>query len=192
MYPIRQVSYEEFAGAARETKSETDEPYHFAYREFIRYFAQLTRITVHDFIISAHFTYGWMPTIVTLRNPSAYAEVAEILNAAKVGRIISSQDLLHLSVVVNNSLIGVSKLLHFIRPNKFAIWDSRVCKFIYGRSISESRDDEIKRYMAYLDNCDRLANHSDFYSVCIDICDKIGFEVSPFRAIEWVMYTQSK
>ena len=155
MYPIRQVSYEEFAGAARETKSETDEPYYFAYREFIRYFAQLTRITVHDFIISAHFTYGWMPTIVTLRNPSAYAEVAEILNAAKVGRIISSQDLLHLSAVVNNSLIGVSKLLHFIRPNKFAIWDSRVCKFIYGRSISESRDDEIKWYMAYFDNCDR-------------------------------------
>ena len=191
-HPIRQVCYDRFVASAKKTNSEKGESYHLAYCEFIKYFAQLESITIHDFIIGAHFIYGWMPTMLTLSKPTEYEKAVGILNLAREGKAISDQELLQLTTFVNNSLIGVSKLLHFIRPDKFAIWDSRVCKFIYDRQIAESPENGVKRYMAYLDNCKNLANHTDFNLVHSDICNKIGFEISPFRAIEWVMYMQGK
>jgi hypothetical protein len=31
--------------------------------------------------------------------------------------------------VINNSMVGVSKLLHFINPERYAIWDRRVASY---------------------------------------------------------------
>ena len=37
-----------------------------SYFEFISFFKNRTEITLNDFIISAYFSYGWMPTILNL------------------------------------------------------------------------------------------------------------------------------
>ncbi len=34
---------------------------------------------------------------------------------------------------INNSIVGGSKFLHFINPEKYAIWDSKVYKSLFGK-----------------------------------------------------------
>ena len=41
--------------------------YYFdSYFEFLKYFDELEKIDYHSLVISSHFTYGWIPTIITL------------------------------------------------------------------------------------------------------------------------------
>lgn len=43
-----------------------DTQYFQSYFEFLKFFKEKNEITDSDFIISAHFTYGWMPTIPSI------------------------------------------------------------------------------------------------------------------------------
>ena len=71
----------------------------------------------------------------------------------------------------------------------YAMWDSRVCTFLYGANVFESRANEVRRYRAYLETCYRLANDPAFPVLHTRISSVIGIgEVPPLRAIEWVMY----
>ena len=186
------ITFEKFANAADKCGYEIDAPYHVAYQEFLRYFKRLEQITEHEFIIGAHFVYGWMPTMLTLgRSKSEYIIAVDILNAAKMGYMLKEHEFMLLRSFVNNSLIGTSKLLHFINPDKFTIWDGRVCNFIYGVRVADSAPlTEVKRYLAYLENCANLITDDRFTRIYTLICEKIGYKVTPYRAVEWVMYSQ--
>ena len=103
-----------------------------SYGNINNYFNKLDPIGGHEFIIGAHIVYGWMPTILKLNFESKerLGECAKILNSVKnCEEIISNDDLKTLAKPINNgSLIGTSKLLHFIEPTKYAIWDSNVVR----------------------------------------------------------------
>ena len=46
-----------------------------------------------------------------------------------------------------------------------------------------------RRYLAYLENCHELVADPAFPALHAKICaDKIGQDVPPLRAIEWIMY----
>ena len=132
-----------------------------------------------------------MPTILTLNGSSDdYAAAANLLTQIKYGAAATASHLETLANLVNNSLIGTSKLLHFLRPDLYAIWDSRVCRFIYGKYMVDSRPREIERYFAYLENCRELATDPRYPALHAEICNnRIGMNVAPLRAIEWVMYS---
>lgn len=70
--------------------------------------------------------YGWMPTV--LRNSKWDSkwdgQIRTLLNS-KTGEF-SDEDMQILLHFVNDSYIGVSKLLHFTYPDHWAIWDSNV------------------------------------------------------------------
>ena len=69
------------------------------------------------------------------------------------------------------------------------MWDSRVCTFLYGTNIFDSRIDEVRRYRAYLETCYRLAGDPAFSALHTRISSMIGIgKISPLRTIEWVMY----
>ena len=85
--------------------------------------------------ILALAVYGWMPTILdnmgyTEENNKEWEK--EICSSVK--KIINedgdlnkcSKDFDNLKAFVNNSYVGLSKFLHFLLPDKFAIWDSNV------------------------------------------------------------------
>lgn len=106
------------------------ENYLVSYPHFLNYFKNLESINLENLIIGISFTYSWMPTIlksIKLQNPDV---IISILNNVKNGKQIEEDELLLLKTVFNNSLVGTSKLLHFINPNQYAIWDSRVFKFL--------------------------------------------------------------
>jgi len=152
-----------------------------SYPEFLRYFRDLEEIELHHLIIAANFIYGWMPR--TLRFKTAtFAEAVCILNWAKVGNLLTDADLRCLIALIDNSMVAVSKLLHFINPEQYAIWDSRVAAYLRGSFVS------LPAYLGYLELCRSVTAHPAFTPVHDSINEKVGYVVTKMRAVELVMY----
>jgi len=102
-----------------------DDSYIVSYPHLLSYFADKTAIGPEDVVCGAHMAYGWMPTILELYPDPAkidLAAAAELLAKAKRSGTLSDAELTQLADLVNNSLVGASKLLHFVAPDSFAIW----------------------------------------------------------------------
>ena len=163
--------------------------YHKSYFHFINYFAERNEITEQDLVIGSNFTYGWMPTILNFKSADFQLAV-DALNRAKATARISSTDLMVLKGLINNSLVGVSKLLHFINPQVYAIWDSRVCNFLTGKSHKQ-KVENIERFWSYLDLCERVTRARGFEQIHASFADHIGYAVSPMRIPEQIMFHSS-
>ena len=90
--------------------------YDVSYPEFLKYFYDIKVITKHNLVIGINFTYGWMPTIFDFRSDN-FDEAIEILNNAKKGLTLTVAQLESLKGLFNNSLVGTTKLLHFINSS---------------------------------------------------------------------------
>ena len=123
--------------------------YHKSYKYFVSYFLEKSYLTESDLVVGANFTYGWMPTILNFKS-TEFERAVEIINKAKKPERITDDEILILKRLINNSLVGVSKLLHFINPNVYAIWDSRVCNFLTGRS-HQQKVENTSLFWSYLD-----------------------------------------
>ncbi len=74
--------------------------------------------------------YGWMPTMVNSHRLAEFGDLEANLfipagncqNPAEAVALIEELE----TPLVNNSWIGTSKFLHFLKPTMFPIWDSRV------------------------------------------------------------------
>ena len=104
-----------------------DNKYFDSYFEFVKYFERIETIDYHSLVISSYFTYGWMPTI--LKNFDTENDVKKtinIFNKVKNNIEIDNGEYYSLIKCINNSIVGVSKLLHFINPTQYPIFDSRI------------------------------------------------------------------
>jgi len=142
-----QVIFEIIKQDTEKLSISTSDSYIKAYPEFIQYFQELDSIEKHQLIISSHFVYGWMPTIITL-NITQIDEVLLLLNRAKNGEELTVKELGILKGCINNSMVGLSKLLHFINPEKYAIWDSRIFRYLTGKK-SQYGIDRPELYLEY-------------------------------------------
>ena len=185
---MSKMNFEKFYKAAHNVlRTRKNNNYIFVYPEFIKYFRQLKEIDKHNFIIGTHFIYGWMPTMLTIHQieeDGVIDHAVTILNEVKHGKEIEMDELQYLKKIINNSIVGPSKLLHFIAPVRYAIWDSKVCHFMYGDKNVKS----IERFFEYTKNVREIAAEERFKQLYPDICNKIGYEVTPLRAIEWIMW----
>ena len=82
--------------------------------------------------------YGWMPTVLELyiANPERDLAEAARLTKAKNDGDLTDAEVVYLANVVNRSLVGASKLLHFVAPDKYGIWDSKIYRFVFWRKPS--------------------------------------------------------
>jgi len=163
--------------------------YHKSYYYFVSYFADIDEITERDLVIGSNFTYGWMPTILNFKSNDFDLAVAALNRVKTVGRI-SNEELMVLKGLINNSLVGVSKLLHFINPEVYAIWDSRVCNFLTGRSHKQ-KVENFERFWSYLDLCERVALDPQFERIHRRFSNTIGYGISPMRTLEHIMFCSS-
>jgi len=161
--------------------------YDVSYPEFLNYFSNLKNITKHNLVIGINFTYGWMPTIFDFRYYN-FDEAVEILNNAKKGVIPSVYQLELLKGLFNNSLVGTAKLLHFINPEKFAIWDSRVYRYLTEKEPYHDRIGNCETYLSFLTFCDFLTKRNEFEKAHKSICDKFGYAMTKLRTAEVIMY----
>jgi hypothetical protein len=160
-----------------------------SYPEFLKYFSDLELITRHNLTIGINFVYAWMPTIFDFRSDN-YDEVVDILNRAKNGKNpISEDELILLKGLFNNSLVGSTKLLHFINPEKYAIWDSRVFRYLKNRN-NYNQIENCNNYLDYLTFCNELIerNQKCFPILKNQIEEKVGYEMTPLRVIDLIMY----
>ena len=168
-----------------------DDSYIVSYPHLLSYFAGKTSIGAEDVVCGAHMVYGWMPTILELYAKPAtldFLGAAELLSKARDTGTLTDDDLIKLSRLVNNSLVGASKLLHFINPNRFAIWDSKVYSFVFNERPHNYRVNQIVKYRDYLETLRELQRDQRFNPFHISMNNKIGYPVSPLRALELVMY----
>lgn len=112
-----------------------------------------------DAIILLILLYSWMGQgyLSDLKPLYArYGQACDALRRLRAGALESpgngvAGDLAAVVGFCNNSVIGTSKLLHFLEPERFAIWDSRIAAAL-GASISyASVESQIDQYLTYLD-----------------------------------------
>ncbi|ALJ03866.1 hypothetical protein APS56_01285 [Pseudalgibacter alginicilyticus] len=158
------------------------------YTEFIKYFDKINAgdINEHNLVIASHFVYGWMPTIIHL-NLEQKDKVLFLLNAVKSGHILTVNELEILKKSINNSLVGVSKLLHFINPRDYAIWDSRIFRYLTEKKSSYGID-RPQLYLDYLNGIKNIAKNKDFGKLHDLISRNFDYDIYPTRVIEITMF----
>jgi hypothetical protein len=162
-----------------------------SYPDFVRYFNNIDVITEHNLVIGIHFVYGWMPTIFEFTSDNI-SSTLDLLNAAKLGYQVTNKELIMLKSVFNNSLVGTSKLLHFINPNLYAIWDSRVYRYLTGKESSHTRISKPESYLIYLDWTRNLMSDKKFPELKQHVEHRIGYMMSNYRIIELVAYSKGR
>ena len=162
-----------------------------SYPYFIDYFAAINTLSVADLVIGSHIAYGWMPTMLELytKNPNDdLTNGAEKLNRVKNREMINDDDFGFLSKLINNSLVGLSKLLHFINPHDYSIWDSRVYSYFYQEKPHNYRVNNLENYRNFINKCNEIRNDLRFRTYYESVKQKMGYEISELRAIEVIMF----
>ncbi|MFW2065403.1 hypothetical protein ACG9ZB_02155 [Acinetobacter johnsonii] len=166
----------------------TEENYLFSYPYFLNYFQNLESINLENLVIGISFTYSWMPTILKALNLKNTEEVLFILNEVKKGKLINEQQLTTLKTTFNNSLVGTSKLLHFINPKQYAIWDSRVFRFLNNVEPHKYRLEKPRAYIEYLKLIEELKNEKAFTAFFELMKQKVGYDITEYRALELAFF----
>lgn len=158
------------------------------YTEFIKYFEKINsgNINEHNLIIASHFVYGWMPTIIHL-NLEQKDKVLFLLNAVKDGHILTVSELEILKKSINNSLVGLSKLLHFINPKNYAIWDSRIFRYLTEKKSTYGID-RPQLYLDYLTGIKNISENKNYRKLHDSISRNFEYDIYPTRAIEITMF----
>ena len=169
-----------------------EENYLLSYPFFLNYFQNLESINLENLVIGISFTYSWMPTILKALNLKNTEEVLFILNEVKKGKLIDEQQLTTLKTTFNNSLVGTSKLLHFINPRQYAIWDSRVFRFLNDVEPHKYRLEKPRAYIEYLNLIEELKNEKAFTAFFDLIKQKVGYDITEYRALELAFFKGSQ
>lgn len=135
--------------------------YFDSYFEFLDFFKNIKEFDYHFFTVCTYLIYGWMPTIP---NVTITQEAIDTLNKAKKGEILTYNDYFHLVKSINNSIVGSSKILHFVNPYQYPIFDSRIKNFFEKNSLVKeiykktynNKKSEINQYLAYKALCEEI------------------------------------
>lgn len=167
-----------------------------SYKYFISYFKGLKKIQYTHAVIGAHAVYGWMPTVLNCNEgrPSSEREqgkIVEILEAAKLSTPLEEKDLETLKTWINNSIVGASKLLHFINPEIYPIWDSNINRVVFG-ATSGYKTNDVNRYLEYKEIITGWSENIELKAKK-EKSDRLkGAEISNIRYVEALLFYTSK
>lgn len=173
------------------TKILADDAYVVSYPHLLEYFSSKQLLDAGDVVRGAHMVYGWMPTILELypeQGKDGLDAAAQTLVKARTGKELDDQEIEGLASLVNNSLVGASKLLHFVAPAHFPIWDSKVYSFVHEKRPYHYRVNSVDAYKKYVQLLKELAKKPQFQDFHGSVQKKLGYSVSPMRALELVMF----
>jgi hypothetical protein len=129
--------------------------YSEAYLSLSKMFPNIQKTSWDGAVLALHIVYGWMPTIPKLRtyqhwDSSDRQRLVNILIQVEQKKSIHQSDLEHLKAFSNNSIIGGSKILHFLWPENYPIWDMRVARAFYNCKKPNAYDvNDVGRFLVY-------------------------------------------
>ena len=171
-----------------------DKSYIISYPYMISFFRDKDTFTEADVVCGAHMIYGWMPTILDLypaKSGLNLSAAASLLTRVKQGFALTDQEIELFARLINNSLVGTSKLFHFVSPDHYAIWDSKICKYYLKRQAYAYRVNDVSTYKSYLSELSILKEDIRFPAFYESVNNKMGYSVSPLRALEIIMFLNS-
>jgi len=165
----------------------TEDTYLAVYPDLIEAAKKLNDGSLEGIIAVAHMVYGWMPTILTfdrekLKNISLHGKI----NNGSIDRLF----LTNMKGAVNNSIVGVSKLLHFLNPDVYAIWDSRVYHAIFKKNPYGYRVNNVEIYIQYIVKMRALIESKEIDSIQKRLIE-LGYcseEASKMRCLELILF----
>lgn len=174
------------------------DPYAMAYPALLTHFAALPSLTWDAAVVGLHIVYAWMPTIPRLAGmqweEAKREKLSATLNAARSGKDPSVEDLNLLKDFCNNSIIGASKLLHFLKPDSFPIWDTRVAKvFLKNSKVGGAQVNQVNRWIEYRTTLISWLTNDEVRKNCCKLRQDARFlsGVSDLRLLELVMFHQT-
>jgi hypothetical protein len=90
------------------------EPGRLSYPHLLKYFHDQEAVSEHEFIVGAHSVYGWMPRMLSIHDEDLDMAV-DALRRARRSSPLAASGLSAIKAAVNRSMVGASKLLHFVR-----------------------------------------------------------------------------
>ncbi len=198
MARFRELSSEKLTSIAERSLKQSaltdrDHFYLGSYPFILKHFAALrfdrTKTDSDRFWQALIMVYSWMGrgTLKQFDNTlKRYREICPLLLKVRRTGIISEDDLRKLSqTVCQGSVIATSKLLHFLKPNHFAIWDTRVSRIACGVTQYMTIN-KPKIYLDYLEWLKGLKIDSRTTSV---VQEHLGIRnASPLRVKEFVLF----
>ena len=174
-------------------------PYSRAYPVLLSHFKVKESLDWDAAVIGLHIVYGWMPTIprlgqIMIWDDSKKQQLVDCLSKAKSGDVPSDSSLLILMEFCNNSMVGGSKLLHFLNPDMFPIWDSRVAKvFLQNPKAQGQQVNSIKAWKAYRATLEKWITKPDVKKRCEELRGLAVFlnGVTNLRLVELVMFRKT-
>ena len=158
-------------------------------------------VTKESLVQGTHMVYGWMPTTLNVdKNPDVSIEQAAVIASRLRERptLPALQPFLHdlevLKAVVNNSIVGTSKLLHFMRPDVYPIWDSIVHQSLQG--VGSTND--TRNYIAYCRAIHKMLPSCG--DIAMERINRVLSEnptlednmITPVRAMELILFLKAK
>lgn len=151
-------------------------------------FFKVSLLDENSVVQGAHMVYGWMPTILNICKPDSDTQKV-ILSIEKLSENPNDVDLNIIKKFMNNSTVGASKLLHFKYPEKYPIWDSKICKIITGKSYHE-KVQKTSKYINYYEAIHNLMNNlpENLVNFKKEFEKKFKYQISDVRAAELMLF----
>ena len=134
--------------------------------------------------------YGWMPTILNYNicpeNNEKIFSGSKVKGASQACSFVESVE----NSPINNSWVGLSKVLHFINPDNFPIWDRRIARhFNLSSSYQMSKREN---YLSYLRFIHANLDHPFLQDRKLKLRKIFGYDATLIRIIEFSLFVNSK
>jgi hypothetical protein len=146
----------------------------------------------------AAMVYGWMPRIVRLNSKHKEKALVALSKASESTHETAEAVLIQDVANCLHSAVGASKMLHFVRPEVFPIWDSNVERVRLGDEPPYNHMNQTQNYWNYFREVHSIRKENgfdgfleDYNSVLAErlrACAIAPYRVLAVRAIEAVTF----
>jgi hypothetical protein len=196
---LEKIEHEELMDMAKKIGKLSD---NIIYKNYFYLLEFAKRNTIKKDIINligiAHMVYGWMPTMLDnindkmIKNEEGLLSIWNNIISGSLDKIF----LENIKSITNNSIRGGSKLLHFINPNSYAIFDSVVYRAITkDNGFKYEYNYSVDNYILYMEKLMRLAKdkiNMDLLKNEFHKNNEMDNRISNLRYIELCLYYSEK
>lgn len=152
-----------------------------------------------DFKHLALLVYGWMPRVLRIDQAHLNRAVTACNTAQNATVDTDVSTVIRDIARCLHSVVGASKLLHFINPDIFPIWDSKIQRF---RNPENSNMQNIQLYLEYKEDVHTIINNPLFpdffhnfsaaYTNRLAHSNIAPYEIGHMRAVESAIFELSQ